>query len=70
MKIEYKTGRSGYRFSIVAGDIEDVTEAKAERLIEMGAAIVADKDAEITVVKTVISNDNTKKPKKSGKKKK
>ena len=68
MKIEYKQGRAGYRFSINVGDIEDVTEAKADRLIEMGAAILADKDAKINVVKTVISNDNTKKPKKSSKK--
>lgn len=50
MKVEYIQGKAGYKFNINVGDVEDVSEEKGKRLIKIGHAVLAKKDATANVV--------------------
>lgn len=50
MKVEYKVNKAGASFHISVGDIENVSEDKGKRLIQIGHAVIAQKDAIANVV--------------------
>lgn len=54
MKVRYLTGRAGIKIYIKAGDVEEVSAGKAERLIKGNFAEKADEEAEITIIQTAI----------------
>lgn len=72
MKVEYIVNKAGASFNINVGDIEDVSEAKGERLINIRHAVLAKKDAVANVVipKEVTNNSKENVKKAQAKKKK
>lgn len=70
MKIKYLVNRVGKNLIINPGDIEDVIQAKADRLIDGGLAEIASEESEITIIKTVISKPSRTRKKKKRKNKK
>jgi len=58
MKVQYIVNKAGASFNINVGDVEEVSEEKGKRLLNIRHAVIAKKDATINFVtpESVINN--------------